>query len=75
MNEFLVKDKDGNFPMAHKLVEVAQYYNFDGWFINQETGNRGSDYINPELADLMKEFLEYLQKIKPKIWKSYGMIL
>lgn len=66
MNEFLVKDKDGNFPMAHKLVEVAQYYNFDGWFINQETGNRGSDYINPELADLMKEFLEYLQKIKPK---------
>lgn len=59
MNEFLVKDKDGNFPMA-------QYYNFDGWFINQETGNRGSDYINPELADLMKEFLEYLQKIKPK---------
>lgn len=66
MHEFLVKDKDGNFPMAHKLVEVAQYYNFDGWFINQETGNRGSDYINPELADLMKEFLEYLQKIKPK---------
>lgn len=66
MHEFLVKDKDGNFPMAHKLVEVAQYYNFDGWFINQETGNRGSDYINPELADLMKEFLAYLQKIKPK---------
>lgn len=66
MHEFLVKDKDGNFPMAHKLVEVAQYYNFDGWFINQETGNRGADYINPELADLMKEFLEYLQKIKPK---------
>lgn len=66
MHEFLVKDKDGNFPMAHKLVEVAQYYNSDGWFINQETGNRGSDYINPELADLMKEFLEYLQKIKPK---------
>ncbi|MCU9813956.1 endo-beta-N-acetylglucosaminidase [Paraclostridium sp. AKS73] len=66
MHEFLVKDKDGSFPMAHKLVEVAQYYNFDGWFINQETGNRGADYINPELADLMKEFLEYLQKIKPK---------
>lgn len=66
MHEFLVKDKDGNFPMAHKLVDVAQYYNFDGWFINQETGNRGSDYLNPELADLMKEFLEYLQKIKPK---------
>lgn len=65
INEFLVKDKNGNFPMAHKLVEAAQYYNFDGWFINQETGNRESNYINPELANLMKEFLEYLQKIKP----------
>ena len=66
MYEFLTKDANGNFPMAHKLVEVAEYYNFDGWFINQETGERTSQYLNPELADLMKEFLAYLQEIKPK---------
>ncbi|MGL4913219.1 MAG: endo-beta-N-acetylglucosaminidase [Romboutsia sp.] len=66
MYEFLTKDANGNFPMAHKLVEVAEYYNFDGWFINQETGERTSQYLNKELADLMKEFMAYLQKIKPK---------
>lgn len=64
--DFLVKDENGNFPMADKLVEVAAHYNFDGWFLNQETGHRSSKYLNPELADLMKEFMAYLQKIKPE---------
>lgn len=64
MNEFLTKDEDGTFPMARKLVEVAEFYNFDGWFVNQETGNRASKYLNTELANLMKEFLAYLQEIK-----------
>lgn len=64
MYEFLQKDADGTFPMAKKLVEVAKYYNFDGWFVNQETGHRAAKYLNPELADLMKEFLAYLQEIK-----------
>ncbi|WP_052356841.1 endo-beta-N-acetylglucosaminidase [[Clostridium] dakarense] len=63
MEEFLQKSKDGTFPMADKLVEVAKHYNFDGWFINQETGDR--ETVKPELAKLMKEFLAYLQKIKP----------
>lgn len=63
MKEFLVKDKNGNFPIADKLIEVAKYHNFDGWFINQEIGNRKT--IQPELAKLMKEFLAYIQKNKP----------
>lgn len=63
MKEFLVKDKNGNFPIADKLIEVAKYHNFDGWFINQETGDRKT--LQPELAKLMKEFLAYIQKNKP----------
>ncbi|RDY29712.1 endo-beta-N-acetylglucosaminidase [Romboutsia weinsteinii] len=66
MEEFLQKNPDGSFPMADKLLEVADYYNFDGWFINQETGGRGSEHVKPELAKLMKEFLKYLQDKKPK---------
>lgn len=64
LNEFLQKDAKGTFPMAKKLVEVAKHYNFDGWFINQETGGKGSSNLRPETAKLMKEFLAYLQKIK-----------
>ncbi|MGI8868634.1 MAG: endo-beta-N-acetylglucosaminidase [Mycobacteriales bacterium] len=28
---------DGSYPGAAKLAEVATYFGFDGWFINQET--------------------------------------
>ncbi len=53
------KDKDGDFPVADKLIEVAEYYGFDGWFINQET--KGT---TPEQARQMREFLSYLRKNK-----------
>ncbi len=39
LDEFLVKDADGNFPAVDKMIEVADAYGFDGWFINQETDN------------------------------------
>ena len=31
------KDATGHFPIVDKMIEVAQKYGFDGWFINQET--------------------------------------
>ena len=33
----LQQDEDGTFPIARKLVDLAKYYGFDGYFINQET--------------------------------------
>ena len=49
--------KDGEtFPVADKLIEVAEYYRFDGWFINQETA--GGDAA---LATQMRDFMEYIQ--------------
>ena len=36
--------KEGNtYPYAKKMFEIAQYYGFDGWFINEET-NHGAQY-------------------------------
>lgn len=37
LNTFLSKDAQGNFPIADKLIEAANAYGFDGWFLNQET--------------------------------------
>lgn len=34
--DLLVKDADGSFPVATKLAEVAEYFGFDGYFVNQE---------------------------------------
>ena len=55
----LIKDENGKFPFADKLLEVSNYFGFDGWFINQETQG-----ATPEEAKLMQEFLAYLQKNK-----------
>lgn len=57
VREFLQKDEQGNFPVADKLLEVAQIYGFEGWFINQETHGMGQ-----KEADAMQEFLVYYQK-------------
>ncbi|UOQ91892.1 hypothetical protein MUO14_15400 [Halobacillus shinanisalinarum] len=61
VKETLQQRSDGSFPVADKLIEVAEYYGFDGWFINQETA--GGD---EETANRMQKFLKYLQKNKPE---------
>ncbi|HDZ04352.1 hypothetical protein LCGC14_0205960 [marine sediment metagenome] len=55
--EFLVKNDDGSFPVADKLIEVANAYNFDGWFINQETYDLVGD-----MGDLMQQFVSYYRE-------------
>ena len=37
VREMLVQE-NGRYVMAVKLYEMAKYYGFDGWFINEETG-------------------------------------
>lgn len=35
----LSKDDSGKFPYAVKMYQIAKYYGFDGWFINNEVAN------------------------------------
>lgn len=44
LSQFLEKDKAGHFPIVDKLIEVADQYGFDGWFINQETDNEVTSF-------------------------------
>lgn len=63
LDEFLIKDSSGNFPIADKLIEVANIYGFDGWFINQETEGSKDSPLTKQHADLMKEFInQYKEK-------------
>ena len=55
VNDFL-KKTGSTFPVADKMIEVANYYGFDGWFINQETVGG-----NSTTATAMKDFLLYLR--------------
>lgn len=55
-SELLVRDKDGGFPAARKLAEVARYYGFDGYFFNQEQSR-----VAPEDVDDYMDFLAALR--------------
>ncbi len=35
-DDWVYQDENGRFPMADKLVEIAKWYGFDGYFINAE---------------------------------------
>ncbi|ELC8443277.1 discoidin domain-containing protein [Clostridium perfringens] len=58
LDQFLQKDSNGNFPIVDKLIEVANTYGFDGWFINQETEGTAEEPLTPEHAQLMQELIK-----------------
>jgi endo-beta-N-acetylglucosaminidase D len=54
LQNFLEQNTDGTFVAVPKLIAIMQYYNFDGWFINQETAT------NSTTAALMHDFVRDL---------------
>lgn len=54
---FTQQAEDGTFPVADKMIEVAEYYGFDGYFLNQETGG-----VSKETAERMNEMMRYAKR-------------
>lgn len=54
LTNFLEQDIDGHFVVIPRMIAMMQYYNFDGWFINQETAT------NATTAALMHDFVRDL---------------
>lgn len=59
----LKQDEDGSFPIARKLVDLAKYYGFDGYFINQETTG---ELVAP-LGEKMRQFMLYTKEYAAKV--------
>lgn len=53
--QLLQRDEEGDFPVAQKLIQAADYYGFDGWFVNAET--EGADEA---MAAEMRDFVAAL---------------
>lgn len=49
-------------PVADKLIQVAETYGFDGWFINQETEGAEERTLTRDDAVKMQEFIKYFKK-------------
>lgn len=54
--ELLEKDENGTYIVANKMVEMAHYFGFDGYFINQEGA------VSKEHAEELMEMLKYLRE-------------
>ncbi len=54
--EWLYKAEDGSFPYAQKLIDIMNYYGFDGYFINQE------ESIEASYVPLFREMLTWMRK-------------
>ena len=52
------RDAEGNFPYADKLVQIAEYYGFDGWFVNLE----GSDSPSGQAKTELQAMLAYMRE-------------
>ncbi|MBL4631645.1 MAG: glycoside hydrolase, partial [Paraglaciecola sp.] len=75
---FLEQDNQGRFVFARRLIEIAQYYGFDGWLMNQETNlaavkDANNDLVKgqfdhnraEQLGEKMLQFMQYLTAIAP----------
>ncbi|WP_078868625.1 endo-beta-N-acetylglucosaminidase [Streptomyces sp. NRRL B-1347] len=56
---YLEQRSDGSFPVADKLLEMADYFGFDGYFVNQEASISRAD------ATRLMAFLKYLRAKAP----------
>ena len=56
INELFVMDEDGTFPVAEKLIEMAEYFGYDGYFFNAE------EAVYPEYSERKKKFLARLEE-------------
>lgn len=50
------KRADGTYLVADKLVEIAEYYGFDGYFVNQESDVSADDVL--AYQDFMKQIVD-----------------
>lgn len=71
LEELLTKNEDGSYPVADKLIEVAQLYGFDGWFMNQETEGTDEEPLTADHAARMQEFIQYYKKQAPELQLVY----
>ena len=63
---FCQQAADGSFPVADKLLEVMEYYGFDGYFFNQESYG-----CSASTATRLNEMMRYMRRKCPDILISW----
>ncbi|WP_256958172.1 MULTISPECIES: bacterial Ig-like domain-containing protein [unclassified Streptococcus] len=69
--EAMQQDENGGFPIARKLVDIAKYYGYDGYFINQETDGQKVSELPEKIRDFMLYIKEYGESVGHPIKVSW----
>ena len=64
-SKWVVQNTDGSFPIADKMIALARYMNFDGYFINQEAT------ISKEDAHQLQTMLVYFKQQAPDLYIQF----
>lgn len=59
------KDSKGGFPVGKKLVEIKQYFGFDGYFINQEKT------VTKEQITALFDMIRYMKSLDHDLYIQY----
>ncbi|ASP28147.1 endo-beta-N-acetylglucosaminidase [Spiroplasma corruscae] len=77
LSDFLKKDSNGEFLIVNKLIEIANYVGFDGWFINNEANGvnpNGSVLDFNDMTTIIKSFNEKTLKSNNEQIKNLRLI-
>ena len=66
VDRFCQQAEDGSFPVADKLIEVMDYYGFDGYFFNQESYG-----CSQATATRLNEMMRYMHAKRPDMLISW----
>lgn len=66
VRKFVQKAEDGSFPVADKLIQVMDFYGFDGYFFNQESYG-----CSAEEGKLIDEMMRYMHRLRPDMLISW----
>ncbi|WP_285725803.1 endo-beta-N-acetylglucosaminidase [Psychromicrobium xiongbiense] len=64
-SDFVVKNADGSYPVADKMIEIRTYFGFDGYFLNQEGGVPSAE------AQAFRDMMAYLKSKDPECYLQY----
>ncbi|AGM26336.1 hypothetical protein SSYRP_v1c07460 [Spiroplasma syrphidicola EA-1] len=65
LTNFIKKDASGNYLIVDKLIEIAQYNGFDGWFLNDESNGfdpNGTVLDYHVILDIVNQFNQKINR-------------
>ncbi len=71
--ENFAKKSGSTYPVADKLIQVARYYGFEAWYINQETD--GKESADEKIAKGFRDVLAYARATNTVDFMWYDSML